>query len=44
MIEEYCQYEYLILLKVLVISHFSSLISHRSYELTEKEFFNELSS
>ena len=42
MIEEYCKCKYSASLKVLVISHFSFLICHRSYELTEKDFFNEL--
>ena len=43
MTEEYCKCKYSISLKVLVISHFSFLICHRSYELTKKDFFNELS-
>ena len=42
MIEEYYKYEYSILLKVSLRCHFSFLISHTSYELTEKDFFNEL--
>ena len=42
MIEEYSKSKYSISLKVLVISHFSFLIYHKSYNLTEKDFFNEL--
>ena len=36
MTKEYCKCKYLILLKVLVISHFAFLICHKS--LTEKDF------
>ena len=39
MIEEYCKCKYSVLLKALVISHFSFVISHRRYELTKKRFF-----
>ena len=47
MIEEYCKYKYLISLKVHVglsflISHFSFLTCHKSYKLTEKDCFNQL--
>ena len=47
MIDEYCKYKYLISLKVHVglsflISHFSFLTCHKSYKLTEKDFFNQL--
>ena len=40
MIEEYCKCKYFISFKV---RHFSFLISHKSYKLTEKDFFNKLS-
>ena len=47
MIEEYCKCKYSISPKVrlrlsFVISYLSFLICHRSYKLTEKDFFNEL--
>ena len=47
MIDEYCKYKYLTSLKVHVrlsflISYFSFLTCHKSYKLTEKDFFNQL--